>query len=62
MVKHNGADKKSRQKILRLLEEYSKYKKTYVESIRFDPGLLNLSKLLNISNSNTNALSLSYHD
>ena len=44
MVKHNGADKKSRQKVLRLLEEYSKYKKTYVTNLIFDPDLPGLSK------------------
>ena len=62
IVKHSGAEKKSRQKILRLLEEYSKYKKTYVENIRFDPGLSNISKLLKISNSSKNALYLSCYD
>ena len=43
-VKYYEAGKKNRKKVVKLLEEYRKYKNNYVQNIQFDPELSNLSK------------------
>ena len=43
MVVHKTQDK-SKQKLQRLLEEYTTYKKSYLNNFKFDPEVPGLSK------------------